>query len=401
MYVCRRPEGLRLFYRKNHNRSFMKIPRFIRHSCFYIKLKNTAIGRKYLIHSKKVIPYSKVDDYLSVAPVLKMTDCINKPFVGIVKDGFCFGDYVDVLSSWIFYERFLKNNDIRYGFYDIYSHDWLEKAEQFDLIVWRAASTPEDMYIAESKIYILENILHKKCFPSFHEVWQYEDKNRSTYLYHALNIPCIPTLISNSKSDALQASADIKYPFISKVHIGSASSGVKKINTKRQAIRYINKIFSLKGAKTVYPYLRQKDYFFMQEFIKDATFDLRIIIIGDKAFGYYRYPDKGDFRASGAGNYEKKDLPEEAIRLAIDIKKKLNSRLMGIDFLYSNHAKQYFVIETSLFNQIDTPEQLVVDGVAGYYDISSDRIVFKEGKFWIQELLMQLLVEEWCLEFNK
>ena len=123
--------------------------------------------------------------------------------------------------------------------------------------------------------------------------------------------------------------------------------------------------------------------------------------IGDKAFGYYRYPDKGDFRASGAGNYEKKDLPEEAIRLAIDIKKKLNSRLMGIDFLYSNHAKQYFVIETSLFNQIDTPEQLVVDGVAGYYDISSDKIVFKEGKFWIQELLMQLLVEEWCLEFNK
>ena len=151
----------------------------------------------------------------------------------------------------------------------------------------------------------------------------------------------------------------------------------------------------------MFPYLRQKDYFFIQDFVPDATYDLRIIIVGNKAFGYYRYPDKGDFRASGAGNYEKKELPENAVRLAIDIKNKLNSRLLGVDFLYSSSLQQYFVIETSLFNQIDTPEQLVVDGVAGYYDISSDKMVFKEGKFWIQELLMQLLVENWCVESNK
>ncbi len=120
------------------------------------------------------------------------------------------------------------------------------------------------------------------------------------------------------------------------------------------------------------------------------------MIIGEKLFGYYRYPKKGDFRASGAGIYEKKELPENAMRLAISIKQKMNSRLLGIDLLYSQKEQQYYVIETSLFNRIDTAEQLVVNGIPGYYDISNnDDIVFKVGRYWIQELVMQQIVEQW------
>ena len=191
------------------------------------------------------------------------------------------------------------------------------------------------------------------------------------------------------------------YPFISKVHIGSASSGVKKIVSKRQAVHRLNQAFSPKGAKTMFPYLRQKNYFFVQSFIQGADYDLRIIIVGNKAFGYYRYPEKGDFRASGSGNYEKKELPEEAVRLAVSIQHKLASRLLGVDFLYSPVLKRFCVIETSLFNQIDTPEQLVVKGIPGYYDISGNEILFKEGKFWIQELIVQEVVTNWCQKHNQ
>ena len=162
-------------------------------------MKTTNLGKKYLIHSGKVIPNKEVDSHLAAAPVLKMKEYANKPLVGIVKDGVHFDGYVSVIASWFYYERFLKVNDIPYRFYDIYAHDWLEQAKQFDIIIWRTESTPEEMYIAESKIYILENVLHKECFPSYHEVWQYEDKNRATFLYEALDIPCIPTIISNSK----------------------------------------------------------------------------------------------------------------------------------------------------------------------------------------------------------
>ena len=379
----------------------MKIPRFIRHSWSYNGMKTTNLGKKYLIHSGKVIPNKEVDSHLAAAPVLKMKEYANKPLVGIVKDGVHFDGYVSVIASWFYYERFLKVNDIPYRFYDIYTHDWLEQAKQFDIIIWRTESTPEEMYIAESKIYILENVLHKECFPSFHEVWQYEDKNRATFLYEALDIPCIPTIISNSKEDALNILQKQVYPFISKVHIGSASSGVKKIVSKRQAVHRLNQAFSPKGAKTMFPYLRQKNYFFVQSFIQGADYDLRIIIVGNKAFGYYRYPEKGDFRASGSGNYEKKELPEEAVRLAVSIQHKLASRLLGVDFLYSPVLKRFCVIETSLFNQIDTPEQLVVKGIPGYYDISGNEILFKEGKFWIQELIVQEVVTNWCQKHNQ
>lgn len=118
--------------------------------------------------------------------------------------------------------------------------------------------------------------------------------------------------------------------------------------------------------------------------MEDATFDLRIMLIGDMAFGYYRYPNKGDFRASGAGNFEKKSIPLDALKLAIEIRDKLQSRQLGVDLLYSEKYSQYFIIETSLFNRIDSPSQLEINGSSGYYDISDiNNILFKEGRFWI------------------
>ena len=144
----------------------MKIPRFIRHSWSYNGMKTTNLGKKYLIHSGKVIPNKEVDSHLAAAPVLKMKEYANKPLVGIVKDGVHFDGYVSVIASWFYYERFLKVNDIPYRFYDIYAHDWLEQAKQFDIIIWRTESTPEEMYIAESKIYICiksASLLFMKC----------------------------------------------------------------------------------------------------------------------------------------------------------------------------------------------------------------------------------------------
>ena len=114
------------------------------------------------------------------------------------------------------------------------------------------------------------------------------------------------------------------------------------------------------------------------------------------AFGYYRYPKKGDFKASGSGIFEKKAIPLDALKLAIEIRNKLQSRQLGVDLLYSEKHSQYFIIETSLFNQIDSPIQLEVNSKPGYYDISDiNKIYFKEGRFWIQELTLRNIVIQW------
>jgi len=362
-------------------------------------LRKTGMYKSRAIRNKTFIKYSEVDAILNEAPVLKFEKEIkNKPRVAIIRtqqDLFS-EEYVNPKESWLRYERFCKTNDIPYGFYDITRSDWMKEAEKYDIIVCHTPSTPEYQEMIESKIYVLEKIMGKSCFPSFHEVWQYENKNRANYLYQHYNIPTIPTYVTQNQKEAFELIEKVGYPFITKTTIGAGSSGVEKIDTKQQAAKRINAAFSHNGLKTQYPYQRQKDYFYIQQFIDDATFDLRIMLVGDMAFGYYRYPNKGDFRASGAGNTVKKAIPEDALKLAVDIRNKLNSRQLGVDMLYSEKNKRYFIIETSLFNQIDTPVQLEIDGVAGYYDISDiNNIQFKKGKFWVQELLLRYVINKW------
>lgn len=364
-----------------------------------VMLRKTSIYKKNLIKKGIVVTRDVADNYVNKAPNLYLRKSLNKkPRIGIIiSQGKSLVDgYIDPRASWLRYERFCKENDIPYGFYDIERSDWIKESEQYDILVCHTESTPAYQEMIESKIYLLEKFLGKTCFPNYHEIWQYEHKNRANFLYEIYNLPTIPTKLTYSKSEAIDILSKTSYPFITKTTIGAGSSGVSKIDSKCQALKQIKKIFSYKGLKSQYPYYRQKDYIYVQEYIDDATFDLRIMIAGDMAFGYYRYPNKGDFRASGAGNTEKKSIPEDALKLAISIRNKLNSRQMGVDLLYSEKKKQYFIIETSLFNQIDTPEQLEIDGVPGYYDISDiNNITFKEGRFWIQEVILRSIIEEW------
>ncbi|MGV8092861.1 MAG: RimK family alpha-L-glutamate ligase [Mangrovibacterium sp.] len=362
-------------------------------------LKKTSFYKKRAIKNGTIVAYSEIDSILDEAPPLLLKkDIVRKPMVGIIRTksvNFVDG-YVYPNASWLRYERFCKNNKIPYGFYDITKSSWIKEAKKYDIIICHTEATPSYQNMIESKIYILEKILGKYCFPSFHEVWQYEDKNRSNYLYQCYDLPIIPTYVTNNLSEAYDIINKIEYPFITKTTIGAGSTGIKMIASKRQAIQRIKKIFN-NGLKTQYSYQKQKDYIFIQKFIDDATFDLRIMLVGNKAFGYYRYPNKDDFRASGAGNTEKKAIPLDALLLAINIRNKLNSRQMGVDLLFSEKYNQYFIIETSLFNQIDTPVQLAIEGVAGYYDISDvNNIFFKEGKFWIQELVLKDVIMGWA-----
>jgi glutathione synthase/RimK-type ligase-like ATP-grasp enzyme len=366
-------------------------------------IKSTSWWRKRLLRKRVLVEYEEAIEILSQAPELiseKIRNSKIKPTVGIVKDGPFFDNFVHPKASWLRYERYLKNNKIAYKFIDILKSNWIEACKTVDIIVWHTYSSPSTQYLAESKIYILERILNKTCFPSFHEVWQYEDKIRANWLYEIYKIPSIPTSITNSKEEAIKIISNAEFPIISKLNTGSGSMGVEKIDNPKQALRIVNKIFST-GRNTYWKYIKQKDYFYCQEFIKDAGYDLRIMIVGNKAFGYFRYPNKGDFKASGSGKLTKKEIPEVALKIAIDVKNKLDSRLMAIDMLYSTKLKQYFIIETSLFNQIDTAEQLVVNGVPGYYDITDmNNIEFKEGRFWIQELLLESILNSWLLSNN-
>lgn len=337
----------------------------------------------------------QLDQYLEEAEKVLLEQPVNIQ-VGLVKDADNYADEGLVKERAYFpkYERFLKHNNVNYSYYDPYRSDWMEEAEKYDLIIWHTDSDPSTQDIAKGKIRILEE-MGKSCLPSYDEIWSYENKIRASYLYKLHKLPAIPTFVSHSKPEVINYLKNAKYPLISKISTGSASFGVDKLENYEQAKKVIDQIFSYKGKQTYFKYSNQKDYVYFQDFIEDATYDLRVMSVGDDLFGYYRYPNKGDFRASGAGNYEKKEIPTEALELAYQVKEKFGSAFLATDFVYSEKRKQFLIIESSIFIGIDTCEQLSLDGIAGkYVRVSENQFEFKSGKFWVQELTLKNVIEK-------
>ena len=81
---------------------------------------------------------------------------------------------------------------------------------------------------------------------------------------------------------------------------------------------------------------REHGYVYFQKFIPDNTFDIRGIVIGDKAFEIKRMCRDNDFRASGSGSivYDRSDLNEECARISFEAAKKLGTQCLALDFVF-------------------------------------------------------------------
>ena len=354
-------------------------------------LKNFYI--KYKEKSGSLIKFENID-LESAIKVNLDKQLSHAVLVGLVRDWLSDIDgYIGPRAYYPKYERFLINNGIKYEYFDIHAHNWIENAKRYNVVIWQTPSSPVERTEAIQKIFVLEQ-MGIKCLPSFNEVFKFEDKVQMHYFYKTNNLPEIPTFVSSSKEDAIIFAKNTKYPIVSKITTSSSSFGVCLLKTENQALKLINDVFSEKGKKTHWKYLRQKDYIYFQDFIADAEFDLRVIVVGNYLFGYYRYPNKGDFRASGSGNYEKKAIPVTALDLAWKTYILYGAHCLATDFVFSPKENKYFIIESSIFIGIDTDLQLKVNNIPGSYVRKEDGVYFfEEGRYWVQELTLKYFFE--------
>lgn len=307
---------------------------------------------------------------------------LEKPIIGIIKD-------YDPYPRWTKCCRFLENNSFPYGYYDLQASDWMERAGKFDVFIGILSSDPVQLQEMRTKYFILENYLGKICFPSYNDLFLYENKTLEFCIGKATGIPFPSTYIFNNECEALAAIEKLHFPLISKIDPGSGSIGVECINRKKQAAAIIKKSFSRKGRATHSLTIRQKDYVYFQEFIPNDGFDIRVIVVGNQVFGYFRRVLRGDFRASGMDLVEKRELPKEALILARKINKVIKSPLIVVDMVHGLDGK-YYVIEISPMCQMKLPEQLHVKNVAGVYIFNDDVTYhFQPGKYWVYELAIK------------
>ncbi len=270
---------------------------------------------------------------------------------------------------WIDY---CKENDISYKIVNAYDNDIVQQVDDCSAFMWHHThSDYRDRLFAKQLIYSLE-IKGLKVFPDFCSTWHFDDKVGQKYLLEAVGAPLVPTYIFYNKKKALEWANQATFPKVFKLRTGAGSANVALVPDKKKAVRLIRKAFgkgfsqfnrygnlkerirrykegkdSLMGvykgigrlfvptelAKMV---TREKGYIYFQDYIANNLYDIRVVVVLNKAFAIKRLTRKNDFRASGSGMimYDKDQIDERCVQIALEVNKRLRSQCTAYDFVF-------------------------------------------------------------------
>ncbi len=325
-------------------------------------------------------------------------------------------------ERWI---EYCRTAGINYKLVDCYCNDIVDQLSDCDALMWHFfQNSPKENLFAKQLMFSLETA-GKKVFPNYATAWHFDDKLGQKYLLEAIGAPLTPTWVFYDKYKAIEWANQVDFPKVFKLRGGAGSQNVSLVRSKKQAKRLINKAFGrgfssynaigsmkerwrkyrlgktkfvdlIKGVIRFFvppPYAanrgREKNYIYFQEYIPGNAFDIRIIVIGNKAFAIKRMVRRNDFRASGSGMvlYEKEHFSDETVRLSFQMAGRLQSQCAAFDFIYSD--TKIYVVEVS-YGFIKE----VYDPCAGYWDKD---LAWHEGKFspyeWMVDDLIQSIKE--------
>ena len=316
--------------------------------------------------------------------------------------------------------KYCERNNIPYKLVDCYANDIVQQLCDCNALMWHHfQNNPKALIAAKPILFALEQA-SIKVFPNFYTNWHFDDKLGQKYLLEVLGLPLVPSYVFLEKQKALKWIETTTFPKVFKLRGGAASANVKLAKTKNEAQKLVRKAFGdgfsnydamgsfkerwrkwrlgktssidlLKGiVRFVYqpPFAKAQGkeigYVYFQDFIPNNNHDIRIIVIGDKAFAIKRMVRKNDFRASGSGNilYDKNNFDVNDIQLAFKIHNKLKSQCTAMDFVHFNGNPQLVEISYGF-----VPE--CYDACPGYWD---KNLNWHEGKFnpygWMVEQLI-------------
>lgn len=283
--------------------------------------------------------------------------------IGIHRSSDSFSD------RWIDY---CEEKQIAWKPVDCYSSDILRQLADCHALMWHfSQNSPMAILFAKQLIYSVQ-AAGKKVFPDFNTSWHFDDKVGQKYLLEAIDAPLAPSWVFYNKLEALKWTKTTTFPKVFKLRNGAGSQNVRLVRKVNEANKLIRRAFgrgfpaydalgSLKERWRMYrlgktnfqdllkglvrfvllpPYAkvrgRERGYIYFQEYITDNDHDIRIIVIGDKAFAIKRMVRKDDFRASGSGNifYERELFDEATLNVSFEIANKLKTQCVAFDFVY-------------------------------------------------------------------
>ena len=274
-------------------------------------------------------------------------------------------------DKWI---EYCEQHGIKYKVVNCFDTDIIDQLRDCKGLMWHwSHSDSKAANFARQLTCSLEHV-GIPVFPNSRTVWHFDDKVGQKYLLEASGIPHVPTYVFYDENAALEWARKQNYPLVFKLRRGAGSMNVMLIQNFRQAKSIIKRSFGKgwrdqnrlhvfrdrvwhfkrdrspasflnigKGiARIVIPHPTfqapriEHGYAYFQEFIPSNDHDIRVIVIGDRAFAIKRMVREGDFRASGSGaiRYDPAEIPIECVRLAFDASRQLRAQCLAYDFVF-------------------------------------------------------------------
>lgn len=285
-------------------------------------------------------------------------------------------------KPWI---EFCEINNLEFGVINPFQNNVNALLVNYDIVLWHFSNYSfKDMLIAKNILFTMEK-LGKKVFPSIDDAWHFDDKLAETYLLQAINAPIPNSFYFYSLDDVKKRAKNLQFPIIAKLRNGSGSHNVKMLKSAQELMNYAEKMFStgissapsllykasgniksakslkvfVNRAKRIPEFLRslanakkfnfERDYVYLQDYIKNEGYDLKIVVVGDKLSFIGRNIREGEFRASGGGDlfYSRQHVTMDVISSAFKTSDQLGFNCMGYDYVVDSQSGKGYIIEIS------------------------------------------------------
>jgi glutathione synthase/RimK-type ligase-like ATP-grasp enzyme len=321
------------------------------------------------------------------------------------------GTYSD---RWVSY---CQEHGVPYRTVDCLASNIIEELRSATGLLWNWSHLdPGEQLVARHIIMAVEAI-GLYVFPSTSTCWHFDDKIAQKYLLESLGAPVVPTHVFYNLQDAVSWIDTASFPKVFKLRRGAGSANVKLVNSAMSARSLAKRAFG-RGFQPVPNYMwdasrryrvarlrhdlfgaiqrmprvlsdirrinhglgREKGYVYFQDFMPGNTYDIRVTVIGNRAFAFTRNVRAGDFRASGSGDiiYDIGRIDLRCVRMALELSRRAGSQSMAFDFVLGNDHPS--IVEVSYC--YDT---IAVYNCEGHWD---DELNWHEGHMWPQDAIL-------------
>jgi glutathione synthase/RimK-type ligase-like ATP-grasp enzyme len=307
-----------------------------------------------------------------------------------------------------------------------YCTDIVEQLRGCDILLWHI-NQDEDREIAFARSVLLAaEAMGLRVFPNHKTCWHFDDKVAQKYLLEASCAPMARTWVFYSRDSAIEFLQRARFPLVFKLRGGAGSTNVSLVPDRIVGERVVHRMFgrgvpsrppvemvkralgralnSSPGAdpllvrarrvlrrwrKTLLRPQRDQNYVLFQQYIPGNDHDVRVTVIGERAFTFRRNVRTGDFRASGSGDIvhlEASEVPQDLVEIACDLSRRLGFQSMAYDFVRRQDTNEPVLLEISyVFADhavYDCPGYFTPDGT------------WQGGHVWPQDAILDDLLAE-------